>query len=197
MTDQPPTTPTPRVWVGCLACYNAGRLTGAWFDALDAPQEMPEFNQAIAGTLVRPDHSHARTCADIHEELWVFDHEGFAGLLTGECSPCEAAQLAELITELTTDGYPVAAFAAYRDNVGADYATVDDFRDAYCGEYDTEADYAELLADDLGALSTATTGQQWPLSCIDWHQAWPELHYGGDNYSTAAPDGGVYIFRAA
>ncbi|GAA1703825.1 hypothetical protein FB460_0586 [Propioniferax innocua] len=25
-----------RVWPGCLSCYNAGRLVGAWIDAADA-----------------------------------------------------------------------------------------------------------------------------------------------------------------
>ena len=23
----------PRVWIGCLACYNEGNLVGDWFDA--------------------------------------------------------------------------------------------------------------------------------------------------------------------
>jgi hypothetical protein len=27
------TTTEPAVWIGCLACYNAGRLVGAWFPA--------------------------------------------------------------------------------------------------------------------------------------------------------------------
>lgn len=26
---------TARIWVGCLACHNAGRLVGEWFDAID------------------------------------------------------------------------------------------------------------------------------------------------------------------
>ena len=26
----------PRVWVGCLACYNSGRLVGVWVDAASA-----------------------------------------------------------------------------------------------------------------------------------------------------------------
>jgi hypothetical protein len=26
------TTETPRVWIGCLASYNAGRLIGEWVD---------------------------------------------------------------------------------------------------------------------------------------------------------------------
>lgn len=33
-----------KVWVGCLGCYNGGALVGEWFDAGEAPEDMPEFN---------------------------------------------------------------------------------------------------------------------------------------------------------
>jgi len=194
MPHPTPPTPRPAVWVGCLACYNAGALTGAWFDAVHAPQEMTVFNVAIIGTAGPAEHANAAG-EGCHEELWCFDRENFAGLLVGECSPAQAVQLAELICELTGEGYPPSAYAAYRDDIGSDYATLEGFRDAYCGEYDTEADYAQQLADELGYCPT--TVASWPLSCIDWHRAWRELHYGGDNYSATAPAGGVYIFRAS
>ncbi|WP_144882177.1 antirestriction protein ArdA [Microbacterium paraoxydans] len=29
---------TPRIWVGCLAHYNAGRRVGEWFDAIDGDE---------------------------------------------------------------------------------------------------------------------------------------------------------------
>lgn len=29
---------TPRAWIGCLACYNEGRLVGDWFDAVTADE---------------------------------------------------------------------------------------------------------------------------------------------------------------
>ena len=32
------TTTEPAVWIGCLACYNAGRLTGDWYQATEADQ---------------------------------------------------------------------------------------------------------------------------------------------------------------
>ena len=39
MTTTPPTTDTtPRVWIGCLACYNEGRLVGDWYDAITADE---------------------------------------------------------------------------------------------------------------------------------------------------------------
>lgn len=36
MTTMTTTDTTPRVWIGCLACYNSGRLVGDWHDAIGA-----------------------------------------------------------------------------------------------------------------------------------------------------------------
>ena len=59
------------VWIGCLSCYNSGRLVGEWCEAEDAGYVTPDD---LRGT---PTH---------HEKLWCFDHEGFpAG--TSEISP--------------------------------------------------------------------------------------------------------------
>lgn len=32
------TSTEPAVWIGCLACYNNGTLTGAWFQATTADE---------------------------------------------------------------------------------------------------------------------------------------------------------------
>ncbi len=186
------TTGTPRVWVGCLACYNAGELRGEWFDADDCPTEMPEWNDAlkVKTSTFRWGLVHL---AEAHEELWVMDHEGFDGLLTGECSPADAQALAAQIGMIEQRG-PVAAYVAYRDSVGEGYATLDGFEDAYCGLYDSEADYAMELADEIEAGSSHPV-ERWPFTCIDWDRAWRELDLGGDNYSVGAPDGRVYVFR--
>ncbi len=189
-------TDLPTGWVGRLGCYNDGRLTGDWFDALDCPQERPEFEAAMTRRIAPGERLHRGYVGEIHEGLWVFDHERFVGLLTGECSPADAAPLGQLVADLSRDGYPVAAYAFYCDNVGQDYATLDEFRDVYCGEYDTEAEFARQLADDFTTYTAAGQPVPWPLTCIDWEQAWRELHCGGDNYSASAP-GGVYILRSA
>lgn len=69
------TTVNPRVWIGCLACYNAGSLVGKWYDAENAGEVTP-------GDL----HGHPSS----HEELWVFDLEGFPRA-AGEMSPLTAS----------------------------------------------------------------------------------------------------------
>jgi len=57
--------------------------------------------------------------------------------------------------------------------------------DAYCGTADgyseaqAGADYAQTLADDIGAINRELA---WPHTCIDWAEAWRELEIG-DGYS--------------
>jgi hypothetical protein len=86
MTTATTADTAPRIWVGCLACYNNTRLVGAWFDAIDGDD--------ITLADVYGGAQHVRPGC---EELWVMDHENLP--LRGECSPHEAAQLARVVEE--------------------------------------------------------------------------------------------------
>lgn len=189
----------PRVWVGCLGCYNAGNLAGGWFDASDAPTDVTAWNASDADK----GWTWASHMIEHHEELWVFDHENFHGLLSGECSPMEAQRLAQLLDE---SGNP-EAFGAYADNVGREYATIEGFEESFCGEYEREEDYAREMAEEMGAFdpsnyvdsyneSRTDISDRWPFTCIDWDHAWRELRIGGDNWSAPAPNYNVFIFRS-
>jgi antirestriction protein len=155
----------PQAWVGCLACYNEGRLTGEWVDGVDAADYVP---------CERPGH----------EEWWVMDHEGYGTLIDGECSPQEATDKAEMLAEI--DEGNASAFLAYVDVVGEHYATVEGFKDAYAGEYDSPGDCAFQYAEDLGKDFHA-----WPQSCIDWERAAEEL---GMSFARSG-EGTVFAFR--
>lgn len=80
----------PRVWIGCLSCYNEGRLVGEWVDATNAGDLTPNDLHGIPTT---------------HEELWVFDLEGFPSG-TGEMSPTAAAPWGELYEEVGETQWP-------------------------------------------------------------------------------------------
>ncbi len=177
-------TDTPmRAWVGCLACYAEGRLVGEWVDAVDADTFTPCH---------RPDH----------EEWWVMDHEGLP--ISGECSPAEATRWAEGMAACAeATGAPLAAVRAYVDNAHGWDGALDVFEDAYCGEWDSEREYAEDHAEECGYLSTPAElahhwgGQAVPnplLSYIDW-DAWTRDMFTGDYWSARSPEGGVYVFR--
>lgn len=95
-----------KVWVGCLACYNEGRLIGEWFDAIEAPQDAKEFNDAVEGHLTIDG-------AEGHEEFWCLDTDNSP--VSGEMSPSEAVEYAELIEDLSI---PMEALTAWLESTG-------------------------------------------------------------------------------
>ena len=98
-----------RVWVGCLACYNAGDLTGEWRE----PYLAPDWACGRPG----------------HEETWIFDHEGFGP--AGEMSPAEAAALDEWMSgvEHLYPEIPGPVLYEIRREYGEDF----EFDGRYCG----------------------------------------------------------------
>ena len=167
------TTDTPRIYAACLASYNAGILHGRWIDATDVDC----IREEIAAML-------SESSEPIAEEWAIHDYENFGGLSLSEWPDLDkVAELGELIEEHG------AAFAAYADNVGVDHATADGFQEAYCGEYETERDYAEELFDELYAHEVPEHVQNY----IDY-EAFARDLFMGDNYSIQA-ESGLYIFR--
>lgn len=133
------TTPEPRVWIGCLACYNEGHLVGDWYPAIDAATITPNELQTTTADHLYP-----------HDELWCFDHEGLP--ITGECSPLEATRLAELILSIPEDER--APFIAWCDNNNTDpteHAAIA-FHDAYLGHWDSFTDYVYDYIESTGLL---------------------------------------------
>src|SRR5215218_8259776 len=88
------------VWVGCLACYNAGNLRGEWRPAGEAGDWRCPITH--------------------HEEFWCFDVEAPHASLRKEMSPMEADKIAEVLQEVETDCHPPVAYLAWCANVGAD-----------------------------------------------------------------------------
>jgi len=167
------TTDTPRVYVACLASYNAGELHGEWIDATDAD----EMHEAIAEMLKESPTPSA-------EEWAIHDYEGFGPIKIGEYEAIEdVAELAALIEEHGE------AYAAYADNVGVDHATEAGFQEAYSGEWDSEKAYAENLFDELYAYDVPEHLRRY----IDY-EAFARDLFMGDCYSIES-DSGVYVFQ--
>lgn len=174
------TDTTPRAWIGCLACYNNGRLVGAWHDAINADEVTTD---SLHGAHLR---------ADSHDELWVFDHENIP--VSGEMSPSDAAAWGSVLAEVEEHLRPaLVAWVESGDYVAegtGDLPCIPDFMERYCGEWESFSDYARTLADDTGLLEgipeEITTYFNW--------DAWTrDLAF---DYTTANnPDGGIYVFR--
>jgi antirestriction protein len=181
-----------RIWVGCLGCYNAGNLFGYWVDAIDAPDGTQEWldecrrqGQNVADPGIY----------DLHEELWVFDHEGLP--IKGECSPVTAKEIAEGI-EAVPDHIPRAAVLAYIDNegIGTDWDELGDrLEECYRGEHESLATYAyDLFVDTAPSREVADMVDRWPFSHIDWDAAGEDLRISGDIWYTDSPDHNVFVF---
>ena len=157
-----------RIYVADLADYNAGRLRGVWITLNDFVLGY-EVLEAIADFLATADEPG-------HEEWAVHDYDGeWLGPLASQLGEWpDMDELVDLADRLDEYGQ---AFADYVENVGLDSASEDDFTDSYCGQYDSGADYAAELADELGVGGGLE--QSWPFTCVDWDQAWRELTYDG------------------
>lgn len=166
---------TPRVWVGCLACYNAGNLRGEWVDAIEADD-------------VTPEDLHGR--ATSHDELWCLDTEGMP--VAGEMSPADATEWARVLDEVEDcDREALEAWAADQGaETPAEWEELRDrFEDHYRGEWDSVVAYCEDFADSTGMLD----GMPEHLRCYFDYEAFAR-DVAIESCVLDAPGGGVFIF---
>lgn len=171
---------TPRIWVGCLACYNNGNLTGEWFDAI-------EGDDITLGDV----HGGAQYVSPGCEELWVLDHENLP--LKGECSPHDAAQFALVVEEVhESDREAFIAWALSGDQIedGDGLPSTSDFEERYCGTWASFREFAENLADDIALLDGIPDEI---ARYFDWQSWTRDLAF---DYTTCNTDSGVYVFRS-
>lgn len=173
------TTHEPKVWIGCLECYNNGRLVGRWYPANEAGDVT---TSKLHGRGIRP---------ETHEELWCMDVENFPE--AREMDPAEAQRWGDLYQVVGDTQWPafcawVRSGAYVEDGDGMpDQAT---FEERFCGDWDSFDEYAEQLADDTGLLRDVPEQLQ---TYFDWSSWTRDLKY---DYSVSdAPGGGVFIFR--
>ncbi|WFF32861.1 antirestriction protein ArdA [Propionibacterium freudenreichii] len=182
-TDWTVGDPEPlRVWIGCLSHYNAGRLVGEWYDAIDAGAVTVESLHRDAG---------CRQSWDC-EELWVMDLDSFPSGI-GEISPSTAQEWGDAYAEVDpAEWSPLNAWVecgAYIACGNGDVPCVSDFRDHYTGEYESFRSYAECLADDLGMMGGWSEQAQ---NYFDWDKWVRDLSF--DYTVVGSPTGGVYVF---
>jgi transcription elongation GreA/GreB family factor len=85
-------------------------------------------------------------------------------------SETEDEKLSRLMDENGIDEDMTDACRAYLDVMNLD--DLDDFEEAYQGQYDSDEDFAQSLAEDMGAIDPKSS---WPNNCIDWEQAARDL----------------------
>ena len=184
MTAMVTTDQTPKVWIGCLHCYNSGALVGEWFDAVDADE-----------TTLADVHKGSRRPYAACEELWVMDHELIP--VRGEMSPSEAAQWGRALTEVEEHLRPAlrawVQTGSYVAEGTGDLPSIPDFLERFCGHWESFREYAEQLADDVALHSN------WPEEAVryfNWDVWVRDLAYDYVVEDAPAPEYGVYVFRS-
>jgi len=83
----------------------------------------------------------------------------------------------EQVEAIENATYYIEVYEAYNEVMGH-HTDIDELiRDAddnYQGEYDSDKDFAQQLAEDIGAIDPKAG---WPNNCINWEWAAQELMY--------------------
>jgi antirestriction protein len=125
----------PKIYVACIAAYNAGKLHGEW---IDAAQDADDLEAAIQEMLKVSPIPNA-------EEWRIDDSEGFHGLEP----PTNLEELSELAYTIEEHG---EVYALWAGHVGLEYATAEGFTDKFIGSYENLAEYAETMLEELNEL---------------------------------------------
>lgn len=162
----------PQIYVACLAAYNSGKLHGTWIDAAQDAEDVREEIQQMLKDSPAP-----------HAEEWaIHDFENWHGLTLSEHEDIE--QLAAIAQLIAKHG---AAYAGYIAYMGKEYATAEAFQDIYCGEHDSEADFAEQHYRECQSIPAFLE------SYIDWEHVANDL-FISDFFSVTC-DGSTHVFR--
>lgn len=170
-------TPTPRIYVASLSDYNAMRLHGVW---LDADQPIDELHSEVQTMLQHSPEPGA-------EEIAIHDYEGFGGWMPGEYESLEVVNL--VAAGITEHGPAFGHWAAF---VNADLDDMNRFNDAYMGEYDSPANYAEQIADEIGVQIHVEPDNWAGYVRFDTEALGRDLQI--EMYMPETEDGGVYVF---
>lgn len=124
----------PRIYVRCLASYNAGILHGAWIDADQDADAIHEEVQAMLAASPEPDA----------EEWAIHDYEGFGAVRISEYEDFKrVSEIAAFIKEHGRMG--LALLEHYCGDLEDAQRSVED----YLGTYASLADYAESTMDGV------------------------------------------------
>jgi antirestriction protein len=173
-----PAPSSPRIYVACLAAYNAGRLHGRWIDA-DQPAEdiWNEVHTMLAGS---PEPG--------AEEWAIHDYEGFAQLRLSEWESFE--RVSAIAAGIAEHGPAFAAWLSYEPD--RDLTGPHAFEDAYRGEWDSLHDYAEDFADQTGLYDAAEKAGS-PYVTVDIDALERDLDI--ELYTVASDHYTLYVFE--
>lgn len=167
----------PRVYVACLAAYNAGELHGAW---MDVPSDADELAESMAGVL--------KSSPVLGAEEWaIHDHEGFQGVRIPENPDLEwLVAVAALISRYGELGAKLMAHLALEPAEASAF-----IEDNHQGAWGTPAEWAEDFLEDTGALRGLDERLR---GYFDFESYARDCLLNGDAFTIETDDGRVHIF---
>lgn len=135
MTTATITNNNPRIYVACLASYNAGQLHGVW---IDAAQDVDDIQDAIDEMLRQSPVPNA-------EEWAIHDVEDFESVPISEHESLEMISIIANGLMLHDEAYAIYC------NIFDDY-DVDNFEERYQGCHRDKESFVYDYMEDIGAL---------------------------------------------
>ncbi len=171
---------SPKIYVACLAAYNAGKLHGEW---ISADQETHEIYADIKAMLEKSPEPHA-------EEWAVHDYEGFGSISLSEWPDIKrVSTLAKLIV---AHGEAFSLWYQNQDGGNFENSELEDmFLEQWQGAFESETDFARNLLEELGQL---TEIPDWAQCYFDYESYARDLSVSGD-YSFTRHNCQTYVYR--
>ena len=150
----------PAIWIGCLSCYNNGRLNGKWITAEQAAEpEAAETLNGLASVETVGEYTASRCRKCFGDEFDVMDHQ----LIPKSCADVkEFYDNAEQLAELHNTG-ELETITLLASNLSME--TLDQLIEYhsqnYQGEYNTMKDFAEHLIDNFVIEIPASLPAHW------------------------------------
>lgn len=175
----------PRIWIGSLADYNAGRLHGAWVDADQEPDGIWEGINDVLQNSPTPGA----------EEWAVFDFDDFGPVRLSEYESVE--RISRLGVGIAEHGEAFAAFASF---LGPDEdALLSTFEETYLGHWESAEAYAQDYLDDVGIehlLDEHVPDSLRPYVEVNVEMLARDMEFEGALLKVPDADGsGVFLFR--
>lgn len=172
-------TTEPRIYVACLASYNAGHLFGEWIDCDGLDSE--DLGTKVKAILDKSPIQGA-------EEYAIHDHEGFHGLIGENSNMDEVAEIVELMSE--HDDGQIEAAASFSSDL-------EDIRDAvtdrYAGSWSSKEDWAEQYLNDTGQLDNLAENLKYYFNYEAFAR---DCELSGDMSFAEDSSGNVHAFNA-
>lgn len=154
----------PAIYCGTYHKYNCGSLYGAWIDlsSFDDYDDFIEFCQRLH-------------CNEEDPELMFQDYQCYP-----RCWYSESGMSRDIFDKIheyaELDDDRKDAFEAYLNYAGDEYTTMEKFEEHYQGKWDSGADFAEYLYNEIYGHEIPEFLQGY----IDWQAVWRNLDTAGD-----------------